>query len=212
MKTYLINSAMATALAFITLSPAPAFAGGGNVQPSTAKPKGYSLTVMAEKLARFSTSGNSPLEYPHDTPFQILYSSETNVFHVKTGTHFFVPVSFVSDSAPILGTFPTEASTAAEVQAYFFDKAQLGVRDLAIEVDGKVTPIGRNYLAGPVSTPNLPDGGSHFIQVGAFLTPFSKGTHTVTIRGVFDGDLLIPFFPPGTLPIVFAITYTVIVE
>ncbi len=207
MKTCIINSALA--VAFVALVSAPAYAGGGNVQPPTAKPSGYALEDMAEELAYFSTSGNNPEFYP-DTPFQILSTSETNVFHVRTGTKFFVPLAFVSDSEPILGDFPDDSSTAKEVQDYFFDKEQLGVRDLAIEVDGKVTPIGRKYLAGPVSTPDLPDGGSHFIQVGAFLTPLSKGTHTVTIRGVFDGDLLIPFF--GDDPFFFEITYTVIVH
>jgi hypothetical protein len=46
---------------------------------------------------------------------------------------------------------------------------------------------------------------SHFIQLGAFLTPLSPGTHTVTIQGIFDGDALGFVFS-------FSATYTVIVE
>ena len=213
----LLGTLSALALAFVAVIPMPAYAGGGNVLPPNSKPHGYSLTDMAEELARFSTSGNAGSEYP-STPFQILYITGDNVFgddpdeKIKTGTKFFVPLAWVSDSVPILGDFPDDSSTDEEVQDYFFDKEQLGVRDLAIEVDGKVTSIGREYLAGPVSHPDglLPDGGSHFIQVGVFLTPLSKGTHTVTISGVFDGDLLIPYL--GDDPVPFETTYTVIVK
>ena len=55
------------------------------------------------------------------------------------------------------------------------------------------------------------DAGVHFVyEIGAFLTPLSKGTHTVTYRGIFDGDLLAPYFPGGVFE--FEDTYTVIVK
>ncbi len=207
MKTCLINSAMATVLAFVTLSPVSAFAGGGNVQPPNAKPAGYSLTDMAEELAYFSVSGNDPAYYP-DTPFQILsidygvYPGPTT-FQVKTGTRFFVPIVYTTDT-PIPPTLFPDGSTSAA--RYFFDPQYLGAH-MEIEVDGDTTCIGPMYVAGPVSTPGLADGGSHFIQVGAFLTPFTKGTHTVTVRFVLDGDAILDAFGEE-----YAFDYTYIVK
>src|SRR5262249_24413047 len=123
---------------------------------------------------------------------------------VARGSGFLWPVLFIEASPPIFGDFPTDSST---VEEYLFGAAQIGAHDLEIEVDGKVTAIGAEYAAGPVFTPNLPDGGgSHLIQFGAFLTPLSKGTHTVTIRGTVDGAAV------GEFGGSFEISYTVIVR
>jgi hypothetical protein len=202
----LLKTLSALGCAFVVAASLPAYAGGGNVQPATAKPSGYSLTDMAQKIAYFSVSLNNPAAYP-DTPFQILYISETNTFEVETGTQLFVPIAFITDSDPILGEFPVDARGSDD---YFFDHAQLGGHDFEIEVDGKITSIGPKYVAGPVLAPGLADGGSHFIEIGAFLTPLSKGTHTVKIRATFDGDLLAPYFPGGIFA--FEEVYTVIVR
>jgi hypothetical protein len=190
----------------LVLLTQPALAGGGNVMPANAKPHGWSLLDIANAMPYFSASGNNPALLP-DTPFQLLYISPTNTFTVKTGTSFFVPVFFVDDSPPILGTFPTSAADLAD---YYFAEDQLGVDVAQIIVDGQVTDLGPDYVAGIVNAPGLPDGGgSHYTQLGAFLTPLSKGTHTVTIRIFADGDAWIPFggsFGP------FEVTYTVIVK
>jgi hypothetical protein len=200
-----------------------AYAGGGNVMPPAAKPHGYTLADMAEQLALFSTSFNNPM-YKPDTPFQILYfdpntfainlvgdtlvESGSNTFPVNEGTMFFVPLFGVDDSPPIIGSFPT--SSGSDAQVYIFDDAQVGADSVQIEVDGLVTSIGQEYVAGPVVTPPLLDGGgTHIIQVGAFLTPFSPGTHNVTIRGNFDGKAYVAAV--GN-PLSFEFTYTVIVE
>jgi hypothetical protein len=163
---------------------------------------------MARLIAYFTTSGNNLSYYPQ-APFQILYVNRptgTNTFSVFPGTMFFLPVAYSDDSPPILGDFPTSASAVGN---YFFSRAQLGGHDLAIIVDGKVTPIGPAYAAGPVLTPGLLDGGgSHFTQLGALLTPLPPGTHTVTIRGTFDGAAWAPYGGGFS----FEITYTVIVR
>jgi hypothetical protein len=186
----------------LVLAPRSAFAdGGGNVQPPKAKPHGYSLTDMASAIALFSTSGNSSQYYP-DTPFQILAEdastivitssgggivvTATNSFSVPSGTPFFVPVFYTDDSPVVVGTFPADASTAP---GYVFDESQNGAHDLEIIVDGESTTLGRDYVAGPVVTaPLLDGGGTHFISVGAFLTPLSVGKHTVKIKGTISGD------------------------
>lgn len=93
----------------------------------------------------------------------------------------------MTDGPPIIGSFPTEASQAAD---YFFSPTQLGAMDYEIIVDGKSTLIGPEYVAGPVAEP-LPDGGNHLIQLGAFLSPMSVGTHTVTIRGELAGTAIL---------------------
>ena len=72
-----------------------------------------------------------------------------------------------------------------------FDSAQIGAQALEITVDGQTTPIGSAYLAGPVTTaPLLDGGGTDFIEPGAFLHPLTPGTHTVFISGGLFGDLV----------------------
>ena len=159
---------------------------------------------MANAIALFSTSGNN-LQYYPDTPFQLLFEDTStvvvtpaaggivvtggNTFTVGSGTPFFVPVIFLDDSPPVIGTFPTSANKAA---AYAFDKSQFGCTDVAIIVDGESASLGRDYVAGPVLTaPLLDGGGTHFISIGAFLTPLSVGTHTVRITGTFAGDAFV---------------------
>jgi hypothetical protein len=175
---------------------------GGEVLPAAARPHGFSLTDMAGATALFNTGVNNPSLYPQ-TPFQILYVDPTtetfnfvngglvvtgaNHFTVAAGTPFYVPVAFIDDSPPVLGTFPTDSSTVAN---YVFGHDQVGMTDLRIVVDGRVTPIGSAFAAGPVQTPPLLDGGgTHIITVGAFLTPLSPGPHTVAIAGEFSGVL-----------------------
>jgi hypothetical protein len=192
-------------LAVVALTATLVYAAGGNVLPATATPAGYSLADMAEEMAYFSTSGNNLDFYP-DTPFQILYISDTNTFTVKPGTMFFVPVAFIDDSPPILGDFPT---SAAAIAAYVFGADQLGGHDLQIVVDGKVTTLGPAYAAGAHAPGLLDGGGSNFIQIGAFLSPLSPGRHAVTIRGTFDGDVVLDLLGG---PYSFANSYTVVVK
>ena len=186
----------------LVLAPRLALAdGGGNVQPPKATPHGYSLTDMASAIALFSTSGHNSQYYP-DTPFQLLFEDPTTVdvthvgggitvtasnsFTVPSGTPFYLQLVFLDDSPPVIGTFPADSSTAA---AYAFDQAQVGLTGLEIIVDGKGTSINPAYTAGPVLTPPLLDGdGTHFISIGAFLTPLSVGTHTVRFKATFAGD------------------------
>jgi len=201
--------AVLLALAAALIAPGTAFAYpvGGSVLPPDARPKGYSLTEMARRLALFTTSGNDPSRYPN-TPFQILYFDPgtltydssggglayrgTNAFTVESGTPYFVPLHNADDSPPVLGVFPRSQAGA---KRYFFDPSQLGGRGYEIIVDGVSTPIGPRYVAGPVKTPPLLDGGgTHMITLGAFLRPLPPGTHTITIRGGLYGDLLPPTY------------------
>jgi hypothetical protein len=167
--------------------------GGGHVLPPLARPDGFSLEDMARLMGQFRTSGNaggmnSPY-YPK-TPFQILFTTSTsgppamsipcpnggsgfldsgsNIFIVPVGTRFFLPLFAVDDSPPVLGTFPVSRDAA---RGYFFGLQQYGGEDFIIIVDGHATPVGPEFLAGPVTTPPLFDGGgTHFIQLGAFLS------------------------------------------
>jgi hypothetical protein len=54
-----------------------------------------------------------------------------------------------------------------------------------------------------------PSGSQHLLQIGAFVSPLNKGTHTITIRGVFD---VTAFVDCVGGPFATEITYTVIVE
>jgi hypothetical protein len=106
---------------------------------------------------------------------------------VHPGTVFYVPIQEVDDSPPVLGTFPTSASTAA---SYWFDSSQLG-GSFFIMVDGHTTSLGDSYSVGPITTPPLQDGGgTHIITIGVFLTPLSPGSHSVSIKARVDGALI----------------------
>ena len=177
---------------------------GGPVLPASATPSDFSLDDMAAELALFSSSGNDLARYP-DTPFQILYISDTNTFTVPAGTRFFVPVFFVDDSPPILGTFPDDVD---DIAAYVFGADQLGGYDMQIVVDGEATTLGPAYLGSThVGGAGLLDGGGHnFIQLGGFLTPLTPGKHTVTIIANFDGAVINELFGQG---ITLEATYTV---
>lgn len=192
--------------------------GGGNVMPATAKPHGYSLDDMTLKMALFQTSSNDPTYYPQ-TPFQILYMNfmtggmtrsdiscpapnggtgdlwtGTNSFVVRAGTSFFVPLWGITDSPPVLPPFPAQASMAGH---YFVDVNLAGGRDFEVIVDGKSTKLGPSYVGWAMTPPNQPllDGGGHGIVIlGAFLTPMSVGTHTVTIKGQLAGAGLLTYF------------------
>jgi hypothetical protein len=179
-----------------------ASAGADNpVLPRTARPEGWSIRQMAAAVATFDASGNNPADYPH-TPFQILYydpatnqcpvvnggldCTGSNSFTVPAGKYLYVPFFNVDDSPPIIGTYPATHELAV---GYFFDPAQVGGRDFSIIVDGEQVAIGWPYLAGPVPTKPLPDGGgTHMIVLGAFLRLLGPGEHTVTITGGVFGQ------------------------
>jgi hypothetical protein len=207
-----IRAVVVTAAAIMIVSAASTAYADGNVMPAPAQPHGTSRAEIAQALAPFTFSGNNPALLPL-TPFQVLYGDAStietnpdgsgfvetgsNAFSVRPGRSFFVPVFNADDSPPVLGTFPTDN---AQAQQYLFDPAQLGGQDFQVVVDGVTTTLGPNYVAGPVTTPPLPDGGgTHAITLGAFLTPLTPGTHTVTISGGIFGalvsaDLGISFF------------------
>ena len=195
----------------MALCAGPAIAGGGSVLPATAKPLGTSLADAAEAFGVFFEAQND-LAFLPATRFQILFvdrTTGTNTFHVQTGTKFFVPVLFVNDlpdsSGAMRGDFPEDASTVGE---YFFSAQQLGGHAIEIEVDGKVTELGPDYAAGPVTIPGalFEVEDFHHVHIGAFLPPLSKGTHMVKIRAIVDGAAL----EGGVFA--FEIAYTVIVH
>ena len=207
------NFASMLAALVILVTASASQAGSGNVLPANATPLGYSLDDMASEVANFSISGNDLAYYP-DTPFQILYRQGSlqdptgaNTFHVKPGTFFYLKFFFIDDAAPVLGDWPADKDG---VEEYIFGRDQLGGHDLEVEVDGKITSINSpDYVGGPVETPNSPDGSEHLLQIGAFISPLKKGTHTIVIRGVFDGTAIVDVVGG---PFAAQISYTVIVE
>jgi hypothetical protein len=196
-----------TVCAGLGASTPSVLADSGHVLPPTAKPHGWTIDDMAAAVANFSISGNNLAYYP-DTPFQIIYRHPGNAFTLKPGTFLFVKVIFIDDSAPVIGDWPASKSEAGD---YFFGRTELGAHDLEIEIDGRVFSLDDpGYVGGPVPTPNSPDGSEHFIQTGAFVTPLSPGTHTLTIRGVLDGDAMIA--ATGGFPFATEITYAIKVQ
>ena len=200
-----------TLLIVLAVGPTLALAQeGGHVLPGKAHPHGYSLTDMLIASAVFNSGGSNPTN-PNtpipNTPFQILFAdlSDTTFsslpcggvtahghgfytpFVVKAGTPFYVPLIGADDSPPVLGTFPTTDRTALD---YFFNADQLGGQNWVITVDGRSTAVGPEFLAGPVTTQPLPDGGgTHAIWLAVFLTPLSVGDHTIHFSGQLEGVL-----------------------
>jgi hypothetical protein len=199
---------------------------GGNVLPPTERQKGYSLSDIAKATAFFATrgpgdpdetsdpsdpsSGRSELNEPN-VPFQILYDSNINkphnTFLVQPDTMLYVPIFLVTDSPEIAGNFPPNVDDPKAIEEYIFNKKELGAQSLEIEVDGRITSIKKNsgYLVGVAVSPLADGNGNHYITAAVFLTPLTKGTHTVTIRAKFTGDAVGGSFE-------FEFPYTVIVN
>jgi hypothetical protein len=199
---------------------APATAGGASVLPPSARPQGQSLDDLARAVAQFTTSGNDPA-YAPNTPLHVLFADPStvaftndgcgidetgsNAFTVAPGATFYVPIINIDDSPPVFGTFPT---TARAARSYMFDASQIGTHDTRVVVDGTRTDLGPDYLAGPVTTPPLLDGGgTHILTVGAFVTPLSPGHHVVQIGGEISGALVGATI--GACFVDFSFTYTV---
>ncbi len=202
-RRWLLALAVFTPLALLPLQPALA---GGKVMPPNAKPKGYSLTDAAAAVAVFNVSPPRLAENLPDIPFQILFTrtgaEPPAPFVVRPGTWLYVPVLSVDDSPEILGDFP-DVNDPAAVAHYYFSPEQLGAEYIRIIVDGEVTTLGPEYIAG-VEMP-LPNGGTAITLVAGFINPLKKGTHTVEIGARFSGAA-------WGAPVEFSVVYTVIVR
>ncbi len=196
----------------------PAAHANPDVFPPNANPAGYSLERMAAEHALFVSSGNDPAHYPQ-TPFQVLFASSQhaapeggglvvtgeNTFEVQKNTRFYLPILHVNDSPPVIGTFPSAPGNVAT--SYFFGPTQVGAEPAVVTIDGKTTSLGAPYLAGPVQTPPLFDGGNRIMTLGAFLKPLKRGTHTIHASGNVAGGAFSQAF--GLSFLRFEFTYTV---
>lgn len=200
------------AVACFLFAAAPAIAGGGTVMPPTAKPKGYSLAEAAAATADFNVDviNRTPENVPAGFPFQILYldPEDNTMFNIRPGTMLYVPIVYSDSTDGAVWDYPNVNDPDA-VSDYYFDPKQLGTEFIDVIVDGKKTTLGPKYAVGAV-TPALPTGGQAYTVVGAFLTPLSKGLHTMTIQGRLSGVFIVEsgFFPGGVFDIG-PTTYTV---
>jgi hypothetical protein len=143
-------------------------------------------------------------------PRGVAYS---NSFTVRRGKMFFVPVDNADDSPPVVGDFPKNNRQARK---YLFDPKGVGGRDFAVTIDGVCTTLGPPYVAGPVKTPPLLDGGgTHMVTIGAFLAAMAPGHHTVRITGGYYGPAINQAYEPVGFPLGFIaldFTYSVTVR
>jgi hypothetical protein len=175
-------------------STTSALAGGGNVLLSSETPRGYSLARAAADTAVFNvgsrtagTLSSLPAAFQGD-PFQLLYVPQGDAgasFSVKRGTMLYVPVAYSDDSDGL--PFP-DVNDPPAVANYWFSPDFMGAQSVAITVDGRVKELGPDYAVG-TPTPGLPTGGHNYTVMAAFVSPMSKGTHTVTIAATFNGAL-----------------------
>jgi hypothetical protein len=185
---------LATLTTGVSAKSAMSAASSGQILPAQAMPHGFSLTDAALATAYFNTGPRDSESLLEDFPFQMLYIRPDNStsFSVNAGTMLYVPVIYSDDLDAAYWPFPDVTDPAA-VSAYYFDPQQLGAEYIRIIVDGKATDLGPPYAAGVV-TPNLPDGANNYTVVAAFLTPLSKGTHTVAIAARFSGTFILNAF------------------
>jgi hypothetical protein len=169
----------------------PALAGGGEVLPATAKPRGYSLTHAAQVTAVYNTGvdADSPLTPPPpDVPFHILKGDVT----VKPGTMLYLPVFHADDSGVIPPGFPGNVNDQEACADFLNDLVldDFGVDRFIIQVDGQTTELDDEHIVGTKTKPLLdgPPAGTNYIVCAAFLTPLSKGTHTVGFGGIIGGE------------------------
>ena len=161
---------------------ASALAGGGNVLPPDARPKGYSLSDIAVATAAYNVDMSAT---PPKVPFEILVGDTT----VKSGTMFYLPIFFADDSPPVAPDFPTDIDDEDAIADFLYNTA--GVEAFVVQVDREITILDDDYIRG-VKTKPLPDGGgTHYIVAAAFLTPLSPGKHSVGIGGVINGESVV---------------------
>jgi len=192
-------------LSSVTTGAAAAPAGGA-VLPPGATPFGNSLTDAAAATAYFNTGTRELNTLPEDFPLQILYViplDGSTDFSVEEGTMFYVPVVYSDDTDAAYWPYPDVTDPAA-VSDYYFSPEQLGAEFIKIVVDGKEFELGPKYAVG-AETPGLPTGGNNYTVVAAFLTPLSKGVHSVTIAARLSGAFIGGVFE-------FEIPYTITVE
>jgi hypothetical protein len=185
-----IASVFVAVLGVLTCTASARAQNGGNVLPSSANPKGYSLAEMAVDTAVYNTgitTGNPATPPPPDVPFEILVADTT----VAPGTMIYLPVFYADDSGGAPPGFPADI-TDQEADADYLDSyalATYGVTSFIVQVDGKTTVLDDSYISGVTTAPLL-DGtppGTHYIISAAFLTPLKPGTHTVAIGGIVGG-------------------------
>ena len=165
---------------------APALAGGGNVLPPSATPKGYSLPEIAVATAVYNTANFVGLNLPPpNVPFEVLFADTT----VKPGTMLYLPIFFSDDSDTVAPGFPADIADQ-QADADFLLSLVAPVSAFIVQVDGQTTILDDDYISG-VTTAPLPDGppaGTHYIVSAAFLTPLTPGKHTVGIGGLIGGE------------------------
>jgi hypothetical protein len=180
-----------TAVLAVLVCAAPALAGGGNVLPASATPKGYSLSEIAVATAVFNTgqmTGNPATPPQPNVPFHILVADTT----VKPGTMLYLPVFVADDSGGAPVGFPTNIANQ-DADADYLDSLVLDMFDveaLIVQVDGQTTVLDDDYVTGTTTAPLLDGtpGGTHYIVSAAFLTPLTPGKHTVAIGGIIHGE------------------------
>lgn len=177
-------------LSFLALT-APVLAFDGNVIPAHEKPDGYSLLKMAQLTAVYNTgqmSSNPATPSPPKVPFHILVGNAT----VTSNTMLYLPVYVTDDSGSAPAGFPENVNNQHADAAFLEElvKNLYGVTALIVQVDGKTTVLTSDHIVG-TETPPLLDGtpaGTHYIVSAAFLTPLTRGEHTVGIGGIINGE------------------------
>jgi hypothetical protein len=176
-----------TAVLGVLICAASALAGGGNVLPASATPKGYSLLDIAAATAVYNTGG----ETPPDVPFQILVPDISD-YTVSPGTMLYLPIFSADDSGGAPDGFPKDI-TDQDADADFLNNLvfdDFGVEAFIVQVDGQTTILDDDYVSGTPTAP-LSDGtpaGTNYIVSAAFLTPLTPGNHTVGIGGIIGGQ------------------------
>jgi hypothetical protein len=182
------------------------------VLPAQAKPFGYSLEDMARLVAPFNVTDRSGP--PPNSPFQILYqgSSGPATFEVGPGKILYVPLVYNDDSPPVIGHFPAPAQNRQQALHYWFSQNEFGVTAQELIVDGKTVTLSAAYVSGLSFDTALPDTATQYMTTGAFISPLSRGAHTIEIHFKATGDALrVPpfdqYFPDGFVE--FSILYNV---
>jgi hypothetical protein len=172
---------------------------------------GQSCTATAAAFNVTDHSGPRP-----NTPFQILYTdtSAPDPFRIGQGKLLYVPLAYSDDSIPVVGNFPRNIENRRELLRYWYSQREWGSVYMEIVVDGKVYPLGGQYVVGVHLDQALPDGARNYMTPAAFVGPLPVGSHTVEIRLKATGDAfreepILVFFPDGLIE--FSVTYNVTV-
>lgn len=175
---------------------------------------GYSLRQANQATAVYNltTDGNGHHIGPPPSPFDgqpphnmlMLRTTDTNVFTVKQGTAFFIPVFALTPDG--FASFP-DVNNQASVLDYVFSASKFGVQTATLTITDvrnnqtQLFQLDERYVTASYVRP-VPDGSTSYVAISAFVRSLPVGEYRIKIAFSLNGALAGPF---DSTPIVYTV-------